>query len=145
MSHQTEIATQFNDIRALALACEDLGLALVENGTQRTYSGTQKAAHVIKCKGPYDIAVEQQEDGKLKLSTDWWAGHVAKEVGFSIEHLTQKYGAEKAAKLGANNLLKLTKQYGIQKSVLEAKKKGYFVTKTVNANGQPRLIVGGIK
>ena len=32
-------------------------------------------------KGPYDIALNKQPDGSYGLTTDWWDGHVEKEVG----------------------------------------------------------------
>ena len=125
VSHQVTIQTKITDVRALALACEELSLKLVENGTQRTYSGTATAALVIKCKGPYDIAATKGADGNYTLATDWWNGHVAKEVG--------------------TNYSKLSQIYGVHKATLEAKKKGYFVTRTVNTQGQPRLVITGMK
>ena len=125
MSHQVTIQTKISDPRALALACEELGLMLSENDQQRTYSGKQKAELVIKCKGPYDIAATKGADGNYVLSTDWWGGHVEKEVG-------KNYG-------------KLVQAYGVNKATLEAKKKGYFVTRTVNTQGQPRLVITGMK
>ena len=125
MSHQVTITTKISDPRALALACTELGLVMSVDDYQRTYSGKQKAELVLKCKGSYDIAANKGVDGNYVLTTDWWAGHVAKEVGAN-------YG-------------KLVQAYGVHKATLEAKKKGYFVTRTVNPQGQPRLVITGVK
>ena len=126
MSHQVTIQTKISDLHALALACEELGLKLVENGTQRTYSGAVQQPLVIKCpKAEYDIAASKSVDGTFLLSTDWYRGSVAKQVG--------------------ENYTKLSQIYGVHKATLEAKKKGYFVTRTVNTQGQPRLVITGMK
>jgi len=84
MSHFTTIQTQIRDLDALNDACVELGLKLVPDTTCRGYAGVvRQAPHVIQLKGPYDIAVEPTKDnhGTYGLTTDWWDGHVAKEVG----------------------------------------------------------------
>ena len=94
MSHFTTIETQVRDLDALREACEDLGLQLLSGVPCRGYAGaTRKAAHVIRLKGPYDIAVEpsKEKDGTYGLTTDWWDGHVAKEVGTGYGRLLQTY------------------------------------------------------
>jgi hypothetical protein len=90
---------------------------------QRTFYGQQKAQYVIKLKGPYDIGVTAESNGNVTLSTDWWGGSVAKEVG-------EGYG-------------KLMQLYGVNKAMAEAKRKGLTVTRTVNADGSIRLKVEG--
>lgn len=124
MSHQTKIETKISDAAALGKACEELGLNLVENTTARQYSGTSAVQpFVIKCKGPYDISAKKNAEGNFELSTDWWGGHVQKEVGA--------------------NFSKLTQLYGVHKAMLEAKKKGLFVQRLVNKQGAPRLVITG--
>jgi hypothetical protein len=84
MSHFTTIQTQIRDLEALRDACGELGLGFTTNAKCRGYAGvTRLAPHVIQLKGPYDIAVEpsKENDGSYGLTTDWWDGHVAKEVG----------------------------------------------------------------
>ena len=126
MSHQITIQTKISDPRALALACEELGLTLAENAQQRTYSVAVQQPLVIKCpKADYDIAVTKSADGTFQLSTDWWHGSVEKCVG--------------------QNYSKLSQIYGVHKATIEAKKKGYFVTRTTNQQGQPRLVITGVK
>ena len=98
MSHFTTIQTQIRDLDALHDACVELGLNLLQNTTYRGYAGvTRLAPHVIQLKGPYDIAVDPspENDATYGLTTDWWDGHVAKEVGIGYGRLLQSYGIHK--------------------------------------------------
>ena len=95
MSHFTTIQTQIRDLEALQDACGELGLIMLPNAKCRGYAGvTRLAPHVIQLKGPYDIAVDPspEKDGSYGLITDWWDGHVAKEVGIGYGRLLQSYG-----------------------------------------------------
>jgi len=98
MSHFTTIQTQIRDLDALSDACSELGLGLTANAKCRGYAGvTRRAPHVIRLKGPYDNAVDPnpENDGSYGLTTDWWDGHVAKEVGLGYSRLLQSYGIHK--------------------------------------------------
>ena len=98
MSHFATIQTQIRDLDALHDACAELGLRLVPDTTCRGYAGVvRQAPHVIKLRGAYDIAVEPsaEKDGSFGLTTDWWDGHVAKEVGAGFGRLLQSYGVHK--------------------------------------------------
>jgi hypothetical protein len=125
MSHQTTIATQIRDAQALREACKELGLTLVENADARGY-GSQKTHgdYVIKLKGPYDIALTQQADGTFVLSTDWYQGHVEREVGVNYGRLIQLYGVHKAR--------------------IEAQRKGYTVRRQALGDGSIKLVIGGV-
>jgi hypothetical protein len=124
MSHFTTIKTQIKDIEALKLACGEMGLALLNNATARGYNeNTRTGDYVIELNGPYDIAVNKQADGTYGLTTDWWAGHVEKEVG-------QNYG-------------KLLQLYGVHKASLEARKKGLSVLRRQQQNGSIKLVLIG--
>ena len=126
MSHFTEIKTQIRDIAALREACKELGVELESQATARGYAGqTRQGDHVIRLKGPYDIALNRQEDGTFGLVTDWWAGHVEKEVGS-----------------GFGKLLQL---YGVHKTRLEAKRKGYTVKRQTLADGAIKMTIGGVR
>ena len=71
MSHFTTIKTQIKDIQALRSACDELGLSLVQNGKARGYSTNKtKGDYVIRLKGPYDIALNQQPDGSFGITAD---------------------------------------------------------------------------
>ena len=125
MSHFTEIKTQIKDIAALDLACNELGVSLLHNAKARGYAKQQiHGDHVIRLKGPYDIAVNQQPNGTYGLKTDWWAGHVEKEVGKDFGRLLQLYGVHKAT--------------------LEARKKGLSVQRHQQSNGSIKLVLLGV-
>jgi hypothetical protein len=97
MSHFTTIETQVRDIEALRRACEELDVSLHQNTEARGYaSNARHGDYVIRLKGPYDIAVNrQQESPNYQLETDWWEGHVEKEVGANFGRLLQLYGVHK--------------------------------------------------
>lgn len=125
MSHFTTIRTQIKDIAALHAAVKELGLQLLEKTEARGYNGnTRKGDYVIKLKGPYDVALKKEQDGSYGLSTDWFLGHVEKEVG-------AKYG-------------KLLQLYGVHKSMIEARKKGHLVQRKPLQNGAIKLVIGGV-
>ena len=70
MSHFATIQTQIRDLDALHDACVELGVKLIPETTCRGYAGiVRQAPHVIKLRGPYDIAVEpsQEIDGSYGL------------------------------------------------------------------------------
>ena len=122
MSHFTTINTQIKDIAALQAACNDLGLELLPNAEARGYGSTRQSGDfVIRLKGPYDVALNPQPDGNYGLSTDWWDGHVENEVG-------KDYG-------------KLLQLYGVHKAIIEARKKGHMVRRTLQQNGAIRLVI----
>ena len=122
MSHFTTIKTQIKDVAALRSAITELGLELLQNSNARGYvSQTMKGDYVVRLKGPYDIAVNRQPDGTFGLTTDWWDGHVAKEVGPNFGRLLQLYGVHKAT--------------------LEARKKGMSVQRKPQPNGSIKLVL----
>lgn len=125
MSHFTSIQTQIKDLDALHDACKELGVELVHGCVARGYAAnTRTGDAVIKLKGPYDIALNRQEDGNYALTTDWWNGHVEKDVGA--------------------NFTKLIQLYGVHKAMREAKKKGYLTNRKTLPNGAIKLTIGGV-
>jgi hypothetical protein len=125
MSHFTEIKTQIKDIQALRSACKELGLTLLQKAEARGYYENKiKGEYVIRLKGPYDIAVNQQKDGAYCLLADFWQGQVAKEVG-------ENYG-------------KLLQLYAVHKATLEARKKGLSVLRRPQQNGSIKLVLMGV-
>ena len=128
MSHFTTIQTRIRDLDALADACTDLGVRLVTNTDARGFAGiTRNAPTVIRLNGPYDIAVDPSDanDGNYGLTTDWWDGHVAKEVG-------EGYG-------------RLLQSYGIHQTMREARLRGLRTTRKVEADGSILLTLEGGK
>lgn len=125
MSHFTSIQTQIKDIDALRDACTELGFQLLPNTDARGYGMSRlHGAYVIRLKGPYDIAVNPQADGSFGLTTDWWAGHVEREVG--------------------SNFGKLLQLYGVHKTLREARKKGLRVNRQPLTDGRIKLTLGGM-
>ena len=125
MSHFTTIRTQIKDLDALRSALTEMNLPLFPNAKARGYSTTQITGDfVIRLNGPYDIAVNKQHDGTYGLTTDWWAGHVEKEVG-------PKFG-------------RLLQLYGVHKAMREARKKGLSVERKAQADGSIKLTVMGV-
>jgi hypothetical protein len=121
MSHFTTIQTQVRDLAALADACAEFGLSLHQNAKCRGYATAfRMAPHVIKLKGPYDIAVEpaKANDGTYGLTTDWWDGHVAKEVGMGYGRLLQSYGVHKTEREARLRGLRTTRRQEADGSVL---------------------------
>ncbi len=126
MSHYTTIQTQIRDIPSLVDACADLDLKVVSDSHCRGYAGAvRKAPHVIKLRGPYDIAVDPSpdNDGTYGLTTDWWSGHVAREVGVGYSRLLQGYG--------------------VHRTLREARSRGLRTTKRVEADGSILLTLEG--
>jgi len=126
MSHFTTIQTRIRDLSALSDACGELGVSLIPDADCRGYAGiTRRAPHVIRLRGPYDIAVEPSEanDGNYGLTTDWWDGHVAREVG-------EGYG-------------RLLQSYGVHKTEREARLRGLRTTRKVEADGSILLTLEG--
>src|ERR1035441_5550615 len=125
MSHFTEIKTQIKDIVALRLACQEMGLTLLQNTEARGYYENKiRGDYVVQLKGPYDIALNKQPDGTFGLTADIWNGHVEKEVG-------QGYG-------------KLLKLYGVHKATIEARKRGLSVLRRQQQNGSIKLVLMGV-
>jgi hypothetical protein len=126
MSHFTTIKTQIKDIAALRAACAEMKLSLRQNVDARGYAQqTRRGDFVILLSGPYDIAVNRQPDGTYGLTTDWWQGHVEKEVGANFGRLLQLYGVHKAT--------------------AEARKKGFSVMRQPQRNGSIKLVLlGGV-
>lgn len=125
MSHFTTIQTQIRDLVALRAACIELGVSLVENTVARGYNGrTHKGEYVIKLKGIYDIAVNQQRDGSYGLTCDWYNDHVANEVGANYGRLLQLYG--------------------VHKTCIEARKKGATIRRQKLGDGSIKLVIGGM-
>lgn len=124
MSHFVTIKTQIKDIGALRSACVELGFSIDENAEARGIGTQQRGDFVIRLKGPCDIAVQRQDDRSFGLSTDWWGGHVEKEVGANYGRLLQLYAVHKASR--------------------EARKRGLTVRRTALQSGAIKLTLAGV-
>ena len=120
MSHFVTIHTQIRDIDALRDACGELGLALLQDSTARGFA-TQSTPgqYVVRLKGPYDIALNRASASEpFVLTTDWWDGHVAKEVGVGYGRLLQAYGIHKTFREAHARGLRATRRLEADGSVL---------------------------
>jgi hypothetical protein len=125
MSHFVTINTEIKDIEALRLACAEMNLALLDDTEARGFGATRRhGEHVIRLNGPFDIALTKNETGRYNLSTDWWEGHVEKEVGKDFGRLLQLYAVHKATK--------------------EARQRGLLVQRKNRQDGSIKLMIGGI-
>jgi hypothetical protein len=125
VSHFTSIKTQIKDEQALRDACAEMGLQVLENAEARGYDTNRvRGDLVIRLKGPYDVALTRQPDGTFGLATDWYDGHVEKEVGANYGRLLQLYGVHKASR--------------------EARRRGYTVRRQALSDGRIRLTIGGV-
>ena len=139
MSHFTTIQTQIRDVAALEAACTELDVELLHDAEARGYAGqTRHGELVIRLKGPYDIAANRNPEGSdenkqtdkkdeailpYELATDWWDGHVEKEVGANYGRLLQLYGVHKATMEAGKRRLRVTRkqdQDGVIKLTLAA-------------------------
>lgn len=125
MSHFATIQTEIRDIQSLRAACHELGVLLIDNADARGYGDNRRHGdHVIRLKGPYDVAVNREDTGKYGLTTDWWGGHVEREVGTNYGRLLQLYG--------------------VHKTVLEARRHGFSVHRQQQKDGTIKLSIGGV-
>ena len=65
----------------------------------------------------------ESDDRPFELTTDWWDGHVEKEVGKDYGRLLQLYGVHKASR--------------------EAKRRGHTVRRSKLKDGTIKLSIGG--
>ena len=125
MSHFATIQTEIRDIQALRAACHELGVLLLDNANARGYGSNHRHGdHVIRLKGPYDVALNRGGTGTYGLTTDWWGGHVEREVGTNYGRLLQLYG--------------------VHKTVLEARRRGFSVGRQQQKDGTIKLSIGGV-
>lgn len=115
MSHFVTIQTQIRDIEALDDACKELGVELLRDAEARGFANNNRRGElVIRLQGPYDIAASRSTPADptspFELSTDWWNGHVEREVGPNYGRLLQLYGVHKTMREARKKRLHVTRQ-----------------------------------
>ncbi|MEW6770126.1 MAG: DUF1257 domain-containing protein [Bacillota bacterium] len=123
MSHYTMVKTQITDVSALEKAVKELGYELLRNTEPRGYYRGRTCDFVVRLRGPYDVGLVREKNGTYTLTADWWGGHVERELGKGAQRLLQ--------------------EYGVQKTVLEARRKGYSVYRQQLQDGTVKLILRG--
>lgn len=146
MSHVATIDLEIKDLDSLEMACRDLGCTLVRGQTSfkwwghwvQDYHGGDAAyknaidpntfgtcEHAIKVPGAkWEIGVTKNMKGKMVLVYDF-------------------YGSEGSAidKVCGNRLLDLKIRYGVHVSTKQARKAGFRVSESVDAEtGRPKLV-----
>ena len=120
MSHTVKIETVFSDLNILKSALESKGWSLVQKQLLRSYHQHDQRPYSFVAVNPdqgqyaYDIGIEVKGE-KLELFGDFFGGSLMQTLG--------------------ENLSELKKEYAYKTIEDEFAVQGYFVSKTVNANG----------
>ena len=116
MSHISKIELEVKDLRLLGQACTRLGLNLIRGQkTFRWYGKDGQCDHAIKIPGAnYEIGV-LYKSGLYELNCDFYDSNIEKVIG-------KKGGLLKQA-------------YAVDKTKIEARKKGYSVLECPTENG----------
>lgn len=116
MSHTVDMSIDLRDVSALEKACKRLSIKFdKEEKNVKLYSSTEKGMAVHLKDWSYPVVV--QKDGKIKM--DNYNGHWGKQ-----ERLTE-----------------LQAFYGVEKAKIEAARKGYQTTESVDKHGNPKLTI----
>ena len=116
MSHIVEIQTQVRDVTAARGACDRLRLEPPTQGTARLFSG-EVSGLIVKLPGWKYPAVFDTETGQAKFDT--FGG---------------RWGDE-------TQLQKFLQQYAVEKTKIEARKRGHTCTEQQLADGSVKLSI----
>ena len=121
MSHISKIELEVKDLGVLGQACSRLGLSLIrDQKTYKWYGRDSACHHAIRIPGAtYEIGVIQK-DGRYELQCDFYDAGIEKAIG-------RQGGLLKQA-------------YAVEKTKLEARRKGYTVLEKKTETGI-RLLV----
>lgn len=143
MSHVSTVDLEINDLQALRVAAEALGLQFNEGQTKYRWFGRSvgdypvpegfKASDLGKCEhaisvpgdnSAYEIGVVSRRDGKpgYQLVWDFWGPG---------QKITNVMGGKSGAKLKT--------EYGVAVATKQARREGWRVKREVNKEGQTRL------
>lgn len=146
MSHVTSIQAEIKDIDAVKALCKEMGWTFKEN--QRTYKWWGMSV------GDYPLPQGQKEsdlgrcDHAIGIPGTTW------EIGLRRNAQTGNYslcydffgsqGQPLQAAIGEKGQ-KFMQLYGVHKATLEARKRGYIVTRQSGQNGAIKLVVTGLR
>lgn len=149
MSHVTTIKIEIKDLNALIAACQEHGAIFVRDQKAYNWYGVSvgdyplpagitkdqlgKCDHAIKLPGVnYEIGVVRLPNGNYTLAYDFYGGDGPGYGRHDGHKLLQKFG---------DGCQKLVQSYAVHKATLEARKRGYTVTKKTLPNGAVKLTV----
>ena len=116
MSHVVSIQTRVNDPRAVAAACQRLGLAAPQHFTVRLFSGEATGLIVQLPEWQYPLAIDT-DTGTLRY-----------------DNYNGKWGAEE-------QLHRFLQRYAVEKARIEAHKRGYAVSEQALHDGSIKVTV----
>ena len=111
MSHIVSIAAKLRDPAAIAAACQRLGLAAAEHGTFQLFAGQEATGLAVRLPGWRYSAIIDTATGAVQF--DNFGGH---------------WG-------DAQQLDRFLQAYAVEKTKLEARKQGHFVSEQLLADG----------
>ena len=116
MSHISKIELEVKDLGVLSQACGRLGLSLIRDRKTFTWYGRDSACdHAIRIPGAtYEVGVIRK-DGRYELQCDFYDAGIEKAIG-------RQGGLLKQA-------------YAVEKTKLEARRKGYTVLEKKTETG----------
>lgn len=119
MSHIVKVEIEVKDPDAIRAACKDLGYELSSNDRARGYNNsTFEADYVMRLPGPYDVGFVKAGDG-YDLKCDLYQGHVENALG--------------------KNLNRFRQAYATQKTLIEARRKGYSARQVTQDDGSVQI------
>lgn len=149
MSHVVSIKTEIKDLDAAKLVAEELGGELLCDVKQGRWYGRWVNDYDAK-DAAYKLGLKTSEYGKcdavIRFNDCGYDVMLLKNPetgGYRVYWDFYGEGRKLEGKLGGRDAHKLVQLYGVHKATLEARKKGYAVTRQVQPNGAIRLVIQG--
>jgi hypothetical protein len=117
MSHIVVVKTKVQDVVAIAAACHRLGLAAPVQGTAKLFSGTATGI-LVQLPGWNYPAVVDVASGEVRFDD---------------------YGGRWGDRVQLERFLQM---YAVERTKIEARKKGHAVTETLLQDGSVKLVIG---
>lgn len=122
MSHTVSIKTQLKDEAAIAAVCKEMGLAAPVRGTASLYQHEHQnlSGLIVKLKGWMYPVIVNTTTGEAKF-----------------DNMNGSWGKQ-------SELDRFTQLYAVHKATLEARKRGYMVSRQTGKAGNINLVVTGV-
>lgn len=149
MSHVVSIKTELKDLEAVQAACKELGLVFHAGQKSIRWYGSWMNDYDGE-DAAYKLGIKPEEYGKCDHAISLpGCGY---DIGLLMNKATGGYrlyfdyygeGHKIQAALGANGQ-KLLQYYAANKATMEARRKGYIVTRQTAATGNIKLCITGL-
>lgn len=122
MSHTVTIKTQFRDEKAIEAVCAEMGLPKPVRGTASLYQTSDKnlTGTIVRLNGWMFPVIINTATGEAKF-----------------DNMAGQWGKQR-------ELDQFTQLYAVHKATIEARKKGYIVTRKQGTNGNVQLSITGM-